>query len=151
NDLLVMRPIFADGAVRWFSGTLIHVVDLGGVSAGGLAATATDVYMEGLQLPPVRLYDAGEPVRDLHRLLALNSRLPERVMGDIEALVAGVTVLDARMTELVERYGLDTLVDGIENYIRSTERQMRDELARLPAGTYRGEYVIDNDGIDLER
>ena len=151
NDLLVMRPIFVDGVVRWFSGTLIHVVDLGGVSAGGLATTATDVYAEGLQLPPVRLYDGGEPVRDLHRLLALNSRLPERVMGDIEALVAGVNVLDARMTELVERYGLETLTDGIEHYLETTEQRMRDELRRLPAGTYRGEYVIDNDGIDLDR
>lgn len=151
NDLLVMRPIFADGVVRWFSGTLIHVVDLGGVSAGGLAATATDVYAEGLQLPPVRLYDAGRPVHDMHRLLALNSRLSERVMGDIEALVAGVNVLDARMTELVGRYGLETLTDGIESYLATTEQRMRDELRRLPAGTYRGEYVIDNDGIDLDR
>ncbi|HEX7096727.1 MAG TPA: hydantoinase B/oxoprolinase family protein [Acidimicrobiales bacterium] len=151
NDLLVMRPIFAGGAVQWFSGTLIHVVDLGGVSAGGLAATATDVYAEGLQLPPVRLYDGGEPVQDMRRLLALNSRLPDRVMGDIEALVAGVNVLDARMTDLVERYGLDALREGIDAYIESTEKRMRDELARLPAGTYRGEYVIDNDGIDLDR
>jgi N-methylhydantoinase B len=156
NDLLVFRPVFAaSGAgaptVQWFAGTLIHVVDLGGVSAGGLAATATDVFAEGLQLPPVRLYEAGRPVTDLHRLLALNSRMPARVMGDIEALVAGVTVLDARTRELVDRYGLAALHEGIDAYLASTERRMRDELALLPAGTYRGEYVIDNDGIDLDR
>jgi N-methylhydantoinase B len=157
NDLLVFRPIFAapaEGAapvVHWFSGTLIHVVDLGGVSAGGIAATATDVFAEGLQLPPVRLYDAGRPVRDLHRLLALNSRLPQRVMGDIEALVAGVNVLDARVQDLVGRYGVDALKAGIDAYLASTERRMRADLARLPAGVYRGEYVIDNDGIDLDR
>jgi N-methylhydantoinase B len=87
----------------------------------------------------------------MHRLLALNSRMPARVMGDVEALVAGVTVLDARTVELVERYGLDGLRAGIDAYIASTERRMREELARLPAGTYHGEYVIDNDGIDLER
>jgi N-methylhydantoinase B len=156
NDLLVFRPIFAatggaEPEVRWFAGTLIHVVDLGGVSAGGLAATATDVFAEGLQLPPVRLYAAGRPVTDMHRLLALNSRMPARVMGDIEALVAGVTVLDTRTCELVERYGLAALEAGIDAYIESTERRMREELALLPAGTFHGEYVIDNDGIDLDR
>ena len=117
NDLLILRPVFATPGgtpqVRWFAGTLIHVVDLGGVSAGGLAATATDVFAEGLQLPPVRLYDAGEPVPDMHRLLALNSRFPQRVMGDIEALVAGVNVLDLRTSELVERYGLDAFEAGL--------------------------------------
>jgi N-methylhydantoinase B len=151
NDLLIFRPVFAGGAVQWFAGTLIHVVDLGGVSAGGLAATATDVFAEGLQLPPVRLYAGGEPVSDMHRLLALNSRMPTRVMGDIEALVAGATILDARTRELVDRYGLDVLREGIDAYLESTEQRMRDELALLPPGTYRGEYVIDNDGIDLER
>jgi N-methylhydantoinase B len=157
NDLLVFRPIFApasDGAeptVQWFSGTLIHVVDLGGVSAGGIAATATDVFAEGLQLPPVRLYDAGRPVVDMQRLLALNSRLPHRVMGDIEALVAGVNVLDARIQDLVTRYGVPALRAGIDAYLSSTEHRMRLDLAKLPPGTYRGEYVIDNDGIDLDR
>jgi N-methylhydantoinase B len=161
NDLLVMRPVFvprrspsgaaADDEVGFFAGTLIHVVDLGGVSAGGLAATATDVYAEGLQLPPVRIYAAGAPVTDMHRLLALNSRMPARVLGDIEALVAGVNVLDARTRELVDRYGRATLDAGIEGYLASTERRMREELARLPAGTWHGEYVVDNDGIDLER
>jgi N-methylhydantoinase B len=155
NDLLVFRPIFAGppggaATVQWFAGTLIHVVDLGGVSAGGLAATATDVFAEGLQLPPVRLYAGGEPVRDLHALLALNSRMPTRVMGDVEALVAGVTVLDQRIGALVERYGLAALRAGIDAYLASTEQQMRAQLALLPPGTYRGSYVIDNDGIDLE-
>ncbi|HEV8296397.1 MAG TPA: hydantoinase B/oxoprolinase family protein [Acidimicrobiales bacterium] len=157
NDLLVFRPVFAppapgaDPVVHWFAGTLIHVVDLGGVSAGGIAATATDVFAEGLQLPPVRLYAAGAPVPDMQRLLALNSRLPHRVMGDVEALVAGVNVLAARTDALIERYGVATLQAGIDAYLDSTERRTRADLARLPAGVYHGEYVIDNDGIDLER
>ncbi len=65
NDIVVFRPVFAGGRVAFFAGTLIHVADVGGSSVGGLAALATDTFAEGLMLPPVRLYAAGEPVSDV--------------------------------------------------------------------------------------
>lgn len=148
NDLLVFRPVFQGGRVEWFTGTLIHVSDLGGSSSGGIVPTATDVFAEGLQLPPVRLYAAGEPVTDLHRLLALNSRTPDRVMGDVGALVAGVNVAAERMEELADRFGTARLLAGIDSYISGAETRMRDELARLAPGTYHGEYTIDGDGME---
>jgi len=151
NDLLVFRPVFREGRVEWFTGTLIHVSDLGGSSAGGIVPTATDVFSEGLQLPPVRLYDAGEPVEDLHRLLALNSRTPERMMGDVGALVAGVHVAAERMEDLADRYGTARLKTGIDAYIAGAERRIRDELGQLAPGTYRGEYTTDGDGIEHDR
>lgn len=151
NDLLVFRPVFRDGRVEWFTGTLIHVSDLGGSSAGGIVPTATDVFAEGVQLPPVRLYDAGEPVRDLHRLIALNSRTPDRVLGDVGALVAGVNVAAERMEELAERYGTERLCAGIDDYLEGAERRMRDELATLTPGVHRGEYTTDGDGIEADR
>jgi len=151
NDLLVFRPVFREGRVEWFTGTLIHVSDLGGSSSGGIVPTATDVFAEGLQLPPVRLYAAGEPVEDLHRLLALNSRTPERVMGDVGALVAGVNVAAERMEDLADRYGTAKLRDGIDAYIAGSETRMRDELAKLAPGTYEGEYQIDGDGLEPDR
>lgn len=151
NDLLVFRPVFRDGRVEWFTGTLIHVSDLGGSSSGGIVPTATDVFAEGLQLPPVRLYDGGDPVEDLHRLLALNSRTPERVMGDLGALVAGVNVAAERMEGLAERYGTERLRAGIQDYIAGTEARMRAELALLTRGTYSGEYQIDGDGLEPDR
>lgn len=151
NDLLVFRPVFREGRVEWFTGTLIHVSDLGGSSSGGIVPTATDVFAEGLQLPPVRLYAAGEPVEDLHRLLALNSRTPERVMGDVGALVAGVNVAAERMEDLADRYGTAKLREGIDAYIAGSEIRMRDELAKLAPGTYEGEYQIDGDGLEPDR
>jgi N-methylhydantoinase B len=151
NDLLVFQPVFREGRVEWFTGTLIHVSDLGGSSAGGIVPAATDVFAEGLQLPPVRLYSAGEPVEDLHRLLALNSRTPDRVMGDVGALVAGVHVAAERMEALADRFGTARLKAGIDAYIEGAEKRMRDELSQLDAGTYRGEYTIDGDGIELDR
>jgi len=151
NDLLIFRPVFVGRRLAYFAGTLIHVADLGGVSAGGLAANATDVFWEGLQLPPVRLFAAGVPVRDLHRILAHNSRSPERVMGDVRALVAGATVAARRAEELVARFGAAELARGIEAYLDGTEARMRAELARIPAGTYEGSYGIDDDGVEEGR
>lgn len=151
NDLVVFRPVFREGRVEWWTGTLIHVSDLGGSSSGGIVPTATDVFAEGLQLPPVRLYAGGEPVEDLHRILALNSRTPDRVMGDVGALVAGVNVAAERMQGLAERYGTARLRAGIEDYLAGSETRMRDELAKLAPGTYRGEYRIDGDGLEPDR
>ncbi|NRA06869.1 MAG: hydantoinase B/oxoprolinase family protein [Myxococcales bacterium] len=151
NDLLIFRPVFEDAEVAWFTGTLIHVADLGGASAGGIAPSATDVFAEGLQLPPVRLVAGGEPVRDVERILTLNSRTPARVMGDVQALVAGANVAAARMQELSERYGPEALRAAVDRYIEGVERRMRDELARLEPGVYTGEYRIDDDGLELER
>ena len=151
NDLVVFRPVFRDGRVEWWTGTLIHVSDLGGSSSGGIVPTATDVFAEGLQLPPVRLYAGGEPVEDLHRLLALNSRTPDRVMGDVGALVAGVNVAAERMDGLAERFGTARLRSGIDDYLAGSETRMRQELAKLAPGIYEGEYRIDGDGLEPDR
>ncbi|MBK7948521.1 MAG: hydantoinase B/oxoprolinase family protein [Deltaproteobacteria bacterium] len=151
NDLLVFRPVFIAGRVRFFTGTLIHVSDLGGSSAGGIVPGATDVFAEGLQLPPVKLYAEGREVADLHNLIALNSRTPDRVMGDLKALVAGAHVAARRLEALAGEYGPAALDRGVANYIAGTERRMRDELGALTPGVYRGEYAIDDDGLDLDR
>ena len=150
NDLVVFRPVFNDGAVHYFAGTLIHVADLGGSASGGIAPDATDVFAEGLQLPPIRLYDAGRAVSDIHNLIALNSRTPERVMGDLDALVAGTTIAGRRMEALIESYGVAGLRTAIDGYIAGVELRMREELSRLTPGRYRGEYKVDDDGIDLD-
>lgn len=151
NDLLIFRPVFVGRRVEWFSGTLIHVSDLGGSSAGGIVPEAKDVFAEGLQLPPIRLYAAGEPVTDVHRILSLNSRTPTRVLGDVQALVAGANVAARRTEELAERYGAEGLRQGVDAYIEGTQRRMRDELTRLAPGVYEGAYTIDDDGIVLDR
>jgi N-methylhydantoinase B len=151
NDLLIFRPVFIEGRAQWFTGTLIHVADIGGSSAGGIVPTATDVFAEGLQLPPVRLYAEDEPVRDIHRIIGLNSRTPGRVLGDVQALVAGANVAARRTGELAERYGPAALRSGVDAYIEGVERRMRDELARLTPGVYDGAYTIDDDGLVLDR
>lgn len=151
NDIVIFKPIFAAGQVVFFAGTLIHVADLGGVAAGGLASLATDTFAEGLVLPPVRLYADGEPVADIARILARNSRMPRAVMGDISALVAGVNVACTRLDEVLATHGADTVLRVADAYLDYAELRMREELRRLADGTYRGSFTIDSDGIAADR
>ena len=109
------------------------------------------MFAEGLILPPVRLYRAGEPEAVVWTILENNSRTPDKVLGDIRALVSGVNVMARRIEELMERYGVDGLAEYIDDYLHYTETRMREELRLLPAGTYRGGFVIDSDGIETDK
>src|SRR5262245_16826083 len=146
NDICVFRPVFDGTAVRYFAGTLIHVADVGGVSAGGLAALATDTFSEGLLLPPVYLARQGEPAHDVLRIIAANSRTPDKAVGDVHALVAGANVIGRRVEELLAEYGGDTLQRFTNDWIDASERRMRAELEALPNGTYQGNFTIEGDG-----
>jgi N-methylhydantoinase B len=148
NDILVFRPIFASGRVVYFAGTLIHVADVGGVAAGGLAALATDTFVEGLLLPPVLLARDGEPASDVLRIIARNSRTPDKVTGDVQALVAGVHAIARRVDELHERFGRVTVDRVVRQDRRDSERRMRESFAALPAGRYESSFTIDTDGIE---
>jgi N-methylhydantoinase B len=151
NDIMVLRPVFAEGSLRWFAGTLIHVADMGGSAVAGLGALASDTYAEGVLLPPVRLYRAGEANGDVLSIIERNSRTPGKVMGDVHALIAGVNVVGRRMDELVGRYGADALSRQIEFFLDYAARRFVEEMRRVPAGTYRGSFTIDTDGVTAGR
>ncbi|MGC5011256.1 hydantoinase B/oxoprolinase family protein [Streptosporangium sp. DT93] len=149
NDLLVYRPVFVSGEPAYFTATMIHVSDLGGLSAGGMAPLATDVFLEGLQLPPVLLATARGVEPAIEAILRANSRTPDKVMGDVRALVAGTAVAAARMEALVAEYGPAGLARGVDDYLDHTEAMTRAALDTLPAGRHEASYPIDDDGIDV--
>jgi N-methylhydantoinase B len=151
NDVLVFEPIFLDGAVCFFAGTLVHVADVGGSVAGGLASTATDMFQEGLTLPGVKLYDRGVLVEPIWRILVANSRVPDKVVGDVKALVAGTSVLRRRVEALSERWGAATVVQVADEWLDYAERRMRAELEKLPDGEWTGAYTIETDGVEEGR
>ncbi|MFI7640191.1 hydantoinase B/oxoprolinase family protein [Nonomuraea sp. NPDC049400] len=151
NDLLVYRPVFVRGAPAYFTATMIHVSDLGGLSAGGMAPLATDIFLEGLQLPPVRLATREGLDPAVEAVLRANSRTPDKVMGDVRALVAGTAVAAARLESLAGEYGADGLSAGIDDYLDHTEARTRAALAELPEGRFEAAYPIDDDGIHPER
>jgi N-methylhydantoinase B len=148
NDILLFKPVFHKGRPVFFTGTLIHVADIGGMSAGGLPANATEIYHEGLVLPPVKFHDAGAPNATLLTVLAANSRTPDKLMGDLRALLGGVNVGAVRLQALIARYGITRLEQIIDALIDYAERRTRQEIALLRPGTYEGAFAIDDDGIE---
>jgi N-methylhydantoinase B len=147
NDILVFKPIFVSDRVEYFTGTLIHVSDIGGGSAGGMASLATDIFAEGLQLPPVRIASAEGLEEPILRILALNSRTPDKVVGDVRALIAGAGTAAARVEELIAEHGPEQFARGVRDYLDYSEARTRAAVADLPPGTYSAQYVIDDDGI----
>ncbi len=151
NDIMLFRPVFVDGKLTFFTTALVHVADVGGISAGGLPANATEMYHEGLILPPVKLYDAGKPNESLIKIIGANSRTPEKVLGDVYALLAAANVGAVRLAALVERYGREELLEACGDLMDYSERRMRLEIEKIPAGVCEGAFVIDDDGIDSEK
>jgi N-methylhydantoinase B len=147
NDIMVFKPVFSGGRPRFLTSALIHVADLGGLSAGGLPATATEYFHEGLMLPPVKIYDGGQLNEDLVRIISANSRTPEKVMGDIRSMVGGTIVGAKRLLELIDKYGLEQLESLIGELLDYTELLTRKEIAKIPSGTYHGSYEIEEDGV----
>ena len=151
NDILVFKPIFAGGVPQWFAATLIHILDLGGSAAAGVSALATDIYQEGLQLPPIRIGTIDGLDQQLLSIIAANSRLPDATVGDLRALIAGANVAARRMASLIDEYGEAGLAAGIEGHLAHSERLMRIGLRAFPDGIYRATYGLDGDGIHPDR
>jgi N-methylhydantoinase B len=148
NDIMVYKPVFHDGRPVFFTGTLIHVADVGGMSAGGLPANATEIYHEGMILPPMKLHDAGVPNSTLLTMLAANSRTPDKLLGDLRALIGGVNVGAARLNGLIAKYGIDRLTQIVNALMDYAERRTRQEISRLKPGVYEGSFAIDDDGVE---
>jgi N-methylhydantoinase B len=148
NDILLFKPVFHEGQPVFFTGTLIHVADIGGMSAGGLPANATEIYHEGLVLPPMKFHEAGVANPTLVTVLTANSRTPDKLMGDLRALLGGVNVGAVRLQALIAKYGIDRLEQIIDGLIDYAERRTRQEIALLRPGTYEGEFAIDDDGVE---
>jgi N-methylhydantoinase B len=147
TDLGCFRPIFVDGEVAYFSGMLMIVADMGGVSSGGLPATATEVYHEGMVLPPVLIVERGETCEGVMRVLMANSRIPTQLRTDIQALIGATSIVDQRLREMVERHGKPVLDAIIARLFDHSEAMVRAGLAAIPDGEYRGSYHAQEDGV----
>ena len=147
TDVGVFRPIFWQGRPAFFYGAMMIVSDLGGMSTGGLPANSTEIFHEGLVIPPVKLYVAGKPNPDVHALIASNSRTPARVLGDIRALVIGGNLAMSRLLELVGKYGYELVLETIDEVLNHSEALMRHEIERIKDGVYKGSYIIEEDGV----
>jgi N-methylhydantoinase B len=146
-DVFVSSPIFASGKLVGFSGVRIHWLDLKQKHAG-YSMDTTDMYQEGLVFPGTRIYRRGELQTDIVNILKFNSRLPERVLGDMFAQISACRIGEKRMAEIVDRYGLDVFDQANRQIMEHGERMARIKLAELPRGSWTAEDYVDGDGIE---
>jgi N-methylhydantoinase B len=146
-DILAFRPVFADGQRIAVVGTLCHHLDMGGISAGSYGATATEVFQEGLRIPPVRLVRGGVLNHELLAVMRQNVRRPDMLWGDLQAQMASLAVGEANLHRLCARYGAERIVAACAQILDGSERAMRAMISQIPDGTYEFEDVIDDDGL----
>jgi N-methylhydantoinase B len=147
-DVFLLKPLFVDGRLAAWVGAEAHMSDIGGRVPGSNAADSTEIYQEGLRIPPSRLASGGEPNRTLWDLIEKNVRQPDRVIGDLRAILAAIAVGERGFLGLVAKYGYDRLRRYVEAIMDYTERVARAEIASWPDGDYTFEDAIDDDGLD---
>jgi len=149
-DFYIIKPVFIGDAIEGYVATLAHQADVGGIAPGGMAVYATEVYQEGLRIPALKLYEAGQPNQAIFRLIEKNSRQPTEVLGDIRAQLAACGNGERGLTNLIQRFGAAQFrlyTDELHNY---AERLIRAEISALPDGTYHYEDFFDGLGTEPE-
>jgi len=150
-DIAAFRPVFHEGRRVAIVGTLCHHLDVGGMSPGSYSANATEVYQEGLRIPPLKLFKQGVRVEEVWALIGQNVRQPATVLGDLQSQIASLEVGAASIAKLAAKYGADVLTTACRQLLDSSEASMRDVIARMPDGTYEFEDFLDDDGINADR
>ncbi len=148
-DLFLVAPVFAPPlSLAGYAVTVAHHTDIGGRVAGGNACDSTEIYQEGLRLPPLKLYDQGRPNSTLLRVIERNVRVPRMVLGDLRAQLAACHIGERGLQALLARYGLDRFREQARALVDYGERFARAQIATLPDGEYAFEDYLDDDGID---
>ena len=142
------KPVFVDGDLIGFSVAIGHVCEVGGMSPAGFAGEATEVFHEGLRVPPVKIKKAGKDVDDIWRILLANVRTPRYNMGDFRALIAATDLGERRMTQLVRKHGTKNFREIVSALMDYSERRMRAEISKIPDGRYVFEDYMEDDGIE---
>ncbi len=150
-DICVITPIFIDGALFGFGGSIAHKSDIGGPVPGSCSGQAREIFNEGLQLPAVRYYRNFAPMTDIERIIAANSRTPELVLGDLHGQLGADRLGGRRLQELVGKYGTDKVLASFARLFAIGEARVRAAIAEWADGRYEAEQFVDDDGIDLEK
>jgi N-methylhydantoinase B len=146
-DILAFRPVFVDGVRVGIVGTLCHHLDMGGMAAGSYAAAATEVFQEGLRIPPLKLVRRCVLNEDILAMMRQNVRRPDMLWGDLQAQLASLAVGEANLRRLATRTGIDAFVAACAQMLDGSERAMRAMIGRIPDGRYEFEDFLDDDGI----
>ena len=144
----MFKPIFVDDELMGFAVAIGHFVEVGGMVPGGFPGEATEIFHEGLRVPPVKIKKRGEDVVEVWKLMLANVRTPRQNYGDIRAMISAVDLGETRMKELIGKYGRETFQRTVLDLMDYSEARMRAEIRAFPDGCYRFEDGLEDDGIE---
>jgi N-methylhydantoinase B len=147
-DLTVVLPVFAAGRLRFWSLVRAHQTDIGGATYGGYNPGATEIWQEGLRVPPLRIGEGGALREDLLRLIVTNTRLARDVRGDLMAMIGAARLGEARLAPLLARHGPAALEAAVAAILDLSEAHARRIVAAWPDGEWTGAAFLDDDGFD---
>jgi len=147
-DLTVFVPVFAGETLMLWSVVRAHHSDIGGATRGAYNPAATEIWHEGLRLPPMRLTENGALREDLLEMLALNVRHPRDFRGDLAAQIGAARLGEQRLLAVIQEFGAETLAASVEAMLDAAERYARQIVAEWTDGVYYGDAVLDDDGFD---
>ena len=136
NDMVLASPVFADGRIVAWVANIAHWSDVGGNVPGSMSSEATEIFQEGVRIPAVKLFDQGVANQAVFDILYVNTRLTDILKGDLWAGIAGLRIGERRVLELVDKYGAETYLAAVADYLDLGERRVRAALQQLPPGVY---------------
>ena len=151
SDMAFVAPVFADGEIVAFSGSIAHKADIGGAVAGSTSANATEMFQEGLLLPPIKIVDGGTAQTDIERIILANSRQPALMRGDVHAQIAVTQMGAARIKELCKRFDARTVADAFAAILKGAADELRAAIAKLPEGESSAQGLLDSDGVVVDK
>jgi len=144
----LIQPVFVDGELMAFSMTIGHLAEIGGMVPGAFAGEATEIFQEGIRVPPVFIKKGGEDVDEVWKLLLANVRTPRYNYGDLRALIAGTDVGVRQLANTIRKYGKESFRQNVANLLDYSESRMRAEIAAIPDGNYSFSDEVEDDGIE---
>jgi N-methylhydantoinase B len=143
NDVTLLYPVFEGDELFIFPAVRAHWADVGGMVPGSYSGLSTNIYQEGMRIPPIKLYEGGRLNRAAMTIMMANMRLPDERRGDLEASLGACRVAETRIRKLLGRYGRKTVLDCIALNLDRSERRMREKIAALPDGEYVAEDYLE--------
>ena len=145
-DLTAFVPVFDGDRHVFWSINRSHQSDIGGATHGAYNASATEIWHEGLRVPPLKLYDRGKRREDVYEMIVLNVRHPRDFRGDLAAMIGSARIGQRRLDKLIAEFGSETTHAAVEAVLDGAERQVRAIISEWKDGIYEGEAFLDDDG-----
>ncbi|MWV63222.1 hydantoinase B/oxoprolinase family protein [Halorubrum sp. JWXQ-INN 858] len=150
-DITVVKPVFNDGEVIALGVTMAHHQEMGGKTPGSIPTDATEIYQEGIRFPPLRYHHRGAVNETARAVLAKNVRIPDIVLGDLNAQISAVTTGERRLAAVADEHGNGAFAAAVQQIIDHAERLTRSKIAEIPDGSYAFHDFIDDDGVEMHQ